>query len=126
MRLEEHLRSLPEAPDGPGRWTAVVVGAGFTGLEIATELVGRLRAKAAPYGAADEVRVVLVERAQVIGEGLGAAARPVITEALDELDIERRPAPPSPAWTSTRCASPTAAPCPPVRPCGPRGCGRAR
>ncbi|MGP8298848.1 NAD(P)/FAD-dependent oxidoreductase [Streptomyces inhibens] len=91
VRLEEHLRALPEAPDGPGRWTAVVVGAGFTGLEIATELVGRLRAKAAPYGAADEVRVVLVERAQVIGEGLGAAARPVITKALDELGIERRP-----------------------------------
>ncbi|REK88267.1 dehydrogenase [Streptomyces inhibens] len=91
VRLEEHLRALPEAPDGPGRWTAVVVGAGFTGLEIATELVGRLRATAAPYGAADEVRVVLVERAEVIGAGLGAAARPVITRALDELGIERRP-----------------------------------
>ncbi|MFJ3949765.1 NAD(P)/FAD-dependent oxidoreductase [Streptomyces libani] len=90
VRLEKHLRGLGEAPAGPGRWTAVVVGAGFTGLEIATELVGRLRAQAAPYGAADEVRVVLVERAAVVGAGLGAAARPVITRALDTLGIERR------------------------------------
>ncbi|MEU8784552.1 FAD-dependent oxidoreductase [Streptomyces sp. NPDC048637] len=90
VRLEEHLRALPAAPDGPGRWTAVVVGAGFTGLEIATELAGRLRALAAPYGAADEVRVVLVERAAVVGAGLGAAARPVITRALDTLGVERR------------------------------------
>ncbi|QIK06364.1 FAD-dependent oxidoreductase [Streptomyces sp. Je 1-4] len=90
VRLEKHLRGLGEAPAGPGRWTAVVVGAGFTGLEIATELVGRLRAQAAPYGAADEVRVVLVERAAVAGAGLGAAARPVITRALDTLGIERR------------------------------------
>lgn len=92
VRLEEHLRALPEAPGGPGRWTAVVVGAGFTGLEIATELVGRLRARAAGCGAADEVRVVLVERAAAVGEGLGAAARPVIARALDELGVERRPA----------------------------------
>ncbi|MFJ5796848.1 NAD(P)/FAD-dependent oxidoreductase [Streptomyces decoyicus] len=90
VRLADHLRALPEAPDGPGRWTAVVVGAGFTGLEIATELVGRLRALAAPCGAADEVRVVLVERAEVVGAGLGTAARPVITRALDELGVERR------------------------------------
>ncbi|MEU8996553.1 FAD-dependent oxidoreductase [Streptomyces caniferus] len=90
VRLADHLRALPEAPDGPGRWTAVVVGAGFTGLEIATELAGRLRALAAPHGAAQEVRVVLVERAEVVGPGLGAAARPVITRALDTLGVERR------------------------------------
>ncbi|MFF4948977.1 NAD(P)/FAD-dependent oxidoreductase [Streptomyces chattanoogensis] len=90
VKLEEHLRALPQAPDGPGRWSAVVVGAGFTGLELATELVGRLRAKAAPYGAEDEVRVILVERAAAVGAGLGEAARPVITRALDELGIERR------------------------------------
>ncbi|MFF4696843.1 NAD(P)/FAD-dependent oxidoreductase [Streptomyces chattanoogensis] len=90
VKLEDHLRALPQAPDGPGRWSAVVVGAGFTGLELATELVGRLRAKAAPCGAEGEVRVILVERAAAVGEGLGEAARPVITRALDELGVERR------------------------------------
>ncbi|MFH8570759.1 NAD(P)/FAD-dependent oxidoreductase [Streptomyces sp. NPDC017993] len=90
VRLENHLRALPGTPAGPGRYTAVVVGAGFTGLEIAAELVGRLRTRAATHGAENEVRVVLVERAEAVGEGLGAAARPVITAALDTLGVERR------------------------------------
>ncbi|WP_030623639.1 NAD(P)/FAD-dependent oxidoreductase [Streptomyces sclerotialus] len=90
VALEEHLRALPDAPEGPGRFTAVVVGAGFTGVEIATELAGRLRAVAAPYGRADEVEVVLVERDEVVGRGLGEAARPVIERALDELGVVRR------------------------------------
>ncbi|MFJ9854256.1 NAD(P)/FAD-dependent oxidoreductase [Streptomyces sp. NPDC101150] len=90
VKLEDHLRALPHGPGGPGRWSAVVVGAGFTGLEIATELVGRLRAGAAPYGAENEVRVTLVERAATVGAGLGEEARPVIIRALDELGVERR------------------------------------
>ncbi|MGI5471105.1 NAD(P)/FAD-dependent oxidoreductase [Streptomyces sp. CA-132043] len=88
--LEEHLRLLPEAPEGPGRFTAAVVGAGFTGVEIAAELVGRLRAVAAPHGLADEAEVVLVERDEVVGRGLGEPARPVIERALDELGVVRR------------------------------------
>ncbi|MEU7483563.1 FAD-dependent oxidoreductase [Streptomyces sp. NPDC042319] len=90
VALEEHLQALPEAPEGPGRFTAVVVGAGFTGVEIAAELVGRLRAAAAPHGLADEVEVVLVERDEVVGRGLGAPARPVIERALDGLGVVRR------------------------------------
>lgn len=90
VALEEHLRALPTGPAGPGRCTAVVVGAGFTGLELATELVDRLRAIAAPHGLADEVRVVLVERDTVVGRGLGDAARPVIEKALGELSVESR------------------------------------
>ncbi|POX37993.1 dehydrogenase [Streptomyces sp. Ru73] len=90
VALEEHLHALPEAPEGPGRFTAVVIGAGFTGLEIAAELAGRLRAVAAPHGRADEVEVVLVERDEAVGRGLGEAARPVIEGALDELGVARR------------------------------------
>lgn len=80
-RLERHLDALPE---GPGRFTAVVVGAGFTGLEVATELVARLGARAS------EARVVLVEREGVVGPELGAGPRPVIEEALDRLGVEVR------------------------------------
>src|SRR5581483_2855279 len=57
--LDAHFHRLPEQPEWPGRFTAVVIGAGFTGLEIATELVARLRAIAEPHGAAERVRVVL-------------------------------------------------------------------
>ncbi|WP_205718623.1 NAD(P)/FAD-dependent oxidoreductase [Actinomadura sp. WMMA1423] len=84
-RLDEHLRGLPE---GPGRLTAVVVGAGFTGLEVATELVGRLAAHST--GPADRPRVVLVELADEVGPDLGAGPRSVIVSALERLGIEVR------------------------------------
>ncbi|TDQ00815.1 NAD(P)/FAD-dependent oxidoreductase [Labedaea rhizosphaerae] len=79
--LDAHLRRLPDRPAGPGRFTAVVVGAGFTGLEIATELVGRLPA---------EGKVVLVERMDAIGPELGAGPRPAIAKALADLGVEVR------------------------------------
>jgi NADH dehydrogenase len=85
--LDAHLRRLPERPAEAGRFTVVVVGAGFTGLETATELTGRLRAIAGPD---EPVRVVLVERADVVGPERGAGPRPQILEALDELGIEQR------------------------------------
>lgn len=88
VALDTHLRMLPARPAGPGRFTAVVVGAGFTGIEVAAELVSRLRALAGP--AAEEVRVVLVERADTVGPELGPGPRPVITGALRELGIEVR------------------------------------
>jgi NADH dehydrogenase len=88
LALEVHLRALPAAPDGPGRYTVVVVGAGFTGIEVAAEMMGRLREIAG--GAPAAPRVVLVERAPVVGPELGELPRPVIEEALDALGVERR------------------------------------
>jgi len=85
VALDAHLHHLPQLST-PARYTAVVVGAGFTGLEIATELVGRL----GDVAAGQEVRVILVERAEVPGPELGYAPRPVIIEALDTLGVERR------------------------------------
>ncbi|GAA3717130.1 NAD(P)/FAD-dependent oxidoreductase [Nonomuraea antimicrobica] len=88
--LESHLQRLPERPVSEGRYTAVVVGAGFTGLEIATELVGRLTEVAAPHGFADRVRVILVERESVVGPDLGAGPRGDILAALAHLRVDQR------------------------------------
>ena len=85
--LERHLLALPSLPPGPECYTAVVVGAGFTGVEVAAEMVGRLAEVA---GNRELVRVVLVERADVVGPDLGAQPRPVIEEALGALGVERR------------------------------------
>lgn len=86
-KLDSHLRRLSRRPETAGRFTVVVVGAGFTGLEVATELTARLRELAGPDG---RIRVVLVEREQVIGPELGPGPRPVILNALDELGVETR------------------------------------
>ncbi|MFD7406501.1 NAD(P)/FAD-dependent oxidoreductase [Streptomyces sp. NPDC059866] len=85
--LDHHVRRLPQRPATAGRFTAVVIGAGFTGLEIAAELVARLREVA---GDADDVRVVLVERADVLGPELGEGPRPPISSALSHLGVELR------------------------------------
>lgn len=88
VKLDAHLRSLPTGWPEEGRFTAVVVGAGFTGLEVATELADRLRAIAGTQ--ADRVRVTLVERADTVGPQLGPGPRSVILEALDKLGVEVR------------------------------------
>ncbi len=69
-RLTDHLRDRTD-------YTAVVVGAGFVGLEAATALAAR-------------GRVVLVDRSDVVGHQLGPGPRAEIEAALDKLDVERR------------------------------------
>ncbi|MFF3443271.1 NAD(P)/FAD-dependent oxidoreductase [Streptosporangium sp. NPDC002721] len=90
VALDDHLRRLPRRKPSEGRYTAVVVGAGFTGLEIATVLGERLRAIAGTRDAGEAVRIVLVDRAEVLGPELGPGPRPHIDGAIDELGIERR------------------------------------
>jgi NADH dehydrogenase len=86
--LEQHLQALPTRPDHEGLFTAVVVGAGFTGLEAATELAGRLPELAKSSGRSS--RVVLVDRADKVGAQLGDGPRPQITAALETLGVELR------------------------------------
>ncbi|GAA2624831.1 FAD-dependent oxidoreductase [Actinomadura fulvescens] len=69
-RLTGHLR-------GREGYSAVVVGAGFVGLEAATALAAR-------------GRVLLVDRARAVGAQLGPGPRKEIESALDELGIEYR------------------------------------
>ncbi len=86
-KLAEHLAALPMRPESPGRFTALVVGGGLTGVEMATELATRLRdiAGAAP------ARVILADRAARIGSNMGDEACAVIDEALAALGVESRP-----------------------------------
>lgn len=80
--LERHLDQRA-ASTGPGRFTAVVVGSGFVGLEVATELVDRLGRRAEAVGAREEVRVLLVERADVVAPELGEGPRAAVLDALE-------------------------------------------
>lgn len=86
-KLRLHLAALPLQPDAPGRFSAVVVGAGLTGVEIAAELPGRLAALA---GAQHQARVVLMDHGPRIAGRMGEA-QPVIETAMQALGVELRP-----------------------------------
>lgn len=84
MQLEAHIKSLAQKSASKERNTVVVAGAGFTGLEIASELPARLHAV---LGNEQDVRVILVERNSEVGPDLGAGPRPTIIQALTEQGV---------------------------------------
>lgn len=86
--LHAHLQRLGASagPDDAAALTAVVVGGGFTGIEVATELADRLRGLAAGRA----TRIVLVEREAVVGPELGEGPRPEILRALETAGVEVR------------------------------------
>lgn len=86
LRLEDHLVSLGRSAPSPGRSTVVVVGAGFTGIEVVAEMPARL----ARAGITGSRRIVLVDSNPVVGATIGAHARPVIATALASLEVETR------------------------------------
>ncbi len=69
--------------------TIAVVGAGFTGIELALELRDRLLAHSA-NGVAERLRIVLIDRAEIIGPELGPGPRPEIEAALAAAGVELR------------------------------------
>lgn len=83
--LDRHLRGLAARPESEGRWTVVIAGGGFTGIELATALPERLR----DIGSA-KTRVILVETADRIGVSLGDGPNAAIHDALAAAGIETR------------------------------------
>jgi NADH:ubiquinone reductase (H+-translocating) len=90
IRLGAHLAGLIKRPRSTGRDTVLVVGAGLTGIEVATEMPDRLRTALAADPNA-QGRVILADRAETIGSDMGEAAQTVIVEALAALQVETRP-----------------------------------
>lgn len=90
VRLNTHLESLPHQPESPGLFTVVVVGAGLTGIEAATEMPEKLRATLARANVNRPFHVILADRSPHVGSDMGDSARPVIEEALAALGIETR------------------------------------
>ena len=89
MRLSRHLASLAEGPTTPGAATAVVVGAGLTGIEAACELPGRLAELLSGRNGCTP-RVLLVDRNPFVGSDMGDSARPLIEAALADNGVEAR------------------------------------
>ncbi|KAI1148931.1 FAD-containing subunit of NADH dehydrogenase [Nemania diffusa] len=87
VKLDRHLQSLSSQPPSKARNTVVVCGGGFTGIEVAAELPGRLRAI---LGSDAALHVIIVERSSAIGPDLGPAPRPHVVQALADLGVETR------------------------------------
>jgi NADH dehydrogenase len=85
VALDNHLAELAKLPDSPARNTVAVVGCGFTGIEVATELPKRMREL---FGADAAVRVVVIGSQDDIGPDLGPNPRPYVSDAFDSLGIE--------------------------------------
>jgi NADH dehydrogenase len=86
LHLEDHLISLGHSAPSPGRSTVVVVGAGFTGIEVAAEMPDRL----ARAGITGSRRIILIDPNPTVGATIGAHARSVIERALSSLEVETR------------------------------------
>jgi len=83
--LELHLKALAQQPESETRNTVVVCGGGFTGIEMALELPGRLREI---LGSDAKTRVVVVERGVQPGGRWSKELRDVISEASTALGVE--------------------------------------
>jgi NADH:ubiquinone reductase (H+-translocating) len=83
-RLDRQLSRIVAA-QGEAAKTLVVIGAGFTGLELATELRSRLKKKSDK-----KFRIILVDKEEIAGAELGVNPKPYIDEALRLHDIELR------------------------------------
>jgi NADH dehydrogenase len=82
-------RRLGEIARDVAQPTIAIVGSGFTGIELALELRDRLLAHSA-NGVAERLRIVLIDRAEIIGPELGPGPRPEIEAALAAAGVELR------------------------------------
>jgi NADH dehydrogenase len=85
VRLDEHLRVVAKRE----RATIVVIGSGFTGLELALEMRDRLAAHGGQQ-AGEDATIILVDRQPVAAAELGEGPRIPIESALGEARIEIR------------------------------------
>ncbi|MBT4890581.1 MAG: FAD-dependent oxidoreductase [Rhodospirillales bacterium] len=79
-RFDDHVNAqMDSVASDPATTTIVIVGASFTGIELATELRRRLGSKP---------RLILMDNKPEVGKELGAGMKPVIEKALSENAIE--------------------------------------
>jgi NADH:ubiquinone reductase (H+-translocating) len=86
LKLDAHLAELSHREPSDARSTVVVVGAGFTGIEVAAEMPARLD----KAGVTGKRRIILVDPNPVVGAAIGAHGAPVVDEALAALGVETR------------------------------------
>lgn len=89
MVFENHLKKQLKMPAAQGNHSFVVVGAGFTGIELATELRSRIRLLAGDQ-VAEGARILLIDHSESVGKDLGDKPRADIEAALQAARVEVR------------------------------------
>jgi NADH dehydrogenase len=87
IRLDKHLSRLAQHAGTASKRTITIVGAGFTGIELATEMRERLAAHS-NREAASQYRIILIDQAPVVGATLGEGPRDLINGALNAANVE--------------------------------------
>jgi NADH:ubiquinone reductase (H+-translocating) len=85
MKLQAHIHGLTDRAPDPATATAVVVGAGLTGIETASELPKIL---SDALGDGVTPRIILVDHNAQVGSDMGESARPVIEKGLAENKVD--------------------------------------
>jgi NADH dehydrogenase len=86
LKLDAHLAALGKGNASDSRSTVVVVGAGFTGIEVAAEMPVKL----AKAGISGKPKIVIIDPNTPLGSSMGMHGQPVVDEALSALGVESR------------------------------------
>ena len=88
VALDDHFATLKDQQhDQTGDHTVAIIGAGFTGIELATEMRVRL-AEHIGREQSERARVILLDAAGTISEELGPGPRPHVLAALEAAKVE--------------------------------------
>ena len=87
VALDVHLQKIVQAPDVAGNNCFIIVGAGMSGIEMAAEMRNRIELHSDKATAA-AARVILLERADMVGPEFGDGPRPVILDGLAQAEVE--------------------------------------
>ena len=88
-KFDAHLQRLCAEPETGSNNVFAIVGAGFTGIELACEMRDRIAVHAGE-DRAQRARIVLLDKAESVGPELGPGPRSAIMQALATARIELR------------------------------------
>ncbi len=86
LAFDDHLLKVARLPKLPGHNRFVIVGGGMTGIELATELRGRIR-NHADQATADAAEIFLIDQAQSIGPSPAEPTAEIFDQALENAKV---------------------------------------
>jgi len=89
IALDQHLSRILQSPLALGHDTFVIIGAGFTGIELVAEMRDRI-AVHSNATTAENAHIILVEGTDKVGPDLGSNPRPSVEAALHDANIDVR------------------------------------